>query len=248
VSYFDQSPHYLAAISNSKEFQAAITVRVNRKELTLRPSPLEMKTLARKPGWAVKAAEVLTAAGYLTMTVDKQKLVELDQAAVIRARAIGEPTPDVVREVESDRLVIDLTEKGQREAAAWKETEEAYGTGSVQLGQQYSEMIPSWRIPIGEHELARMVSVESLPWDANFETVRIKFRWRWRPNSIGENFDPMSASYQALPAKAQEAAAALGLKSQTEYDGEAILKKKWGRWECIEIKMLNEYGSTVIGE
>src|SRR5689334_14290812 len=32
VSYFDQTPLYLAAISNSKEFQEAITVRVNRKE------------------------------------------------------------------------------------------------------------------------------------------------------------------------------------------------------------------------
>jgi hypothetical protein len=211
VSYFDRNPLYLAAISNSKEFQEAITVRVNRKELTLRPSPLEMKTLTRKPGWAVKAAEVLTAAGYLTMTIDKQKFVEKDQAALITAKAIGEPPPDVVHEVESDRLVIDLTEKGQREAATWKETEEAYGTGSVQFGQQYSEMIPSWRIPIGEHELARLVSVESLPWDANFETVRIKFRWRWRPNSIGENF-PRERRVSGVAGKSARGRRGSGLK------------------------------------
>lgn len=192
----------------------------------------------------VKPGQVLEAAGYLTTSVDKTKLIQKAGTFYVTTideygRARGAHTEDRLAEVESAKLIIALTEKGQQESVNWKDTEESYGS---------SQTLPTWRIPIGQREIVAIDAIESLPWSAEFETVRIKFRWRWQPNHVGEYFDAMSPFFNALPDAAQQAAASLGLKSQTEYQGEATMQKHGGIWEIGELKLLNGFSSSVIGE
>ncbi|HEX5704943.1 MAG TPA: hypothetical protein VFX97_17225 [Pyrinomonadaceae bacterium] len=250
--YFDPTKAYLAAITNSEKFKEPITIRVNREELTSAPNPGNL-SLAKKAGRMVKPAQVLEAAGYLTTSIDKTKLIQKTGTVYVTTvdqygGARGAHTEDRLAEVESARLEIALTEKGKQEAVNWKETEESYAAGSYWNGKAASQTLPTWRIPIGEREMVGIDSVKPLPWSAEFETVQIKFRWRWRPNQIGEYFDSMSAAFNVLSDSAQQAAASLGIKSQTDYQGEVIMQKRGGRWEISELKFMNGFSSSALGE
>lgn len=252
TKYFDPTTEYLASITNAKEFKEPITIRVNREQLTAAPDPGNT-SLAKKAGRTVKSAQVLEAAGYLTTSIDKTKLTQRTGTIYVTTvdqygGARGAHTEEAYAEVESARLEIMLTEKGQQEAVNWKETEESYGNGWYWNGKTSSQTLPTWRIPIGEREMVGIDSVKQLPWSAEFETVQIKFRWRWRPNQIGEYFDAMSAAFNALPDSAQKAAASLGIKSQTDYQGEVTMQKRGGLWEIGEIKFLNGFSSSALGE
>lgn len=252
TKYFDPTTEYLAAITNAKEFKDPLTIRVNREELTSAPNPGNT-SLAKKAGRTVKSAQVLEAAGYLTTSIDKAKLTQRTGTIYVTTvdqygGARGAHTEEAYAEVESARLEIMLTKKGQQEAVNWKETEESYGAGSYWNGKTASQTLPTWRIPIGEREMVGIDSVKQLPWSAEFETVQIKFRWRWHPNHIGEYFDAMSAAFNALPDSAQKAAASLGIKSQTDYQGEVTMQKRGGIWEIGDIKFLNGFSSSALGE
>ncbi len=251
TKYFDPTKEYLAAITNATEFKGPITIRVNRKELMAAQNPT-FHYLEKKAGRMVKSAEVLEAAGYLTTSIDTTHLTEKTGTMTVvtvdqYGGARGARTGDTYAQVESSRLNIMLTDKGQQESVNWKETEETYDSGWTWQGPS-SQTVPTWRIPIGEREMVAIDSVEKLPWSAESETVRIKFRWRWRPNHLGEYFDAMSAAFNALPDSAKEAAASLGLKSQTEYHGEATMQKQGGIWEIGELKFLNGFSASAIRE
>ncbi|MFY9620722.1 MAG: hypothetical protein WAQ99_13005 [Pyrinomonadaceae bacterium] len=70
TKYFDKTPLYLAAISNSERFREPLTVRVNRKQLPAGGTDLSLLGKGSKAGSAVKAAEVLEALGLLTMSIE----------------------------------------------------------------------------------------------------------------------------------------------------------------------------------
>jgi hypothetical protein len=224
-NYFDKTPAYIAAIGGSSRFREPITVRVNQNEvhsLFEMVRPFE----GRQPGIAVKAASVLEALGLLTMSTETTvSTTQIGESIpqVYEGAVVGHTQPQFL-ETRSARLVIALTEEGRKEALNWTETSEAYL--SINGRPVESTKTLWWRIPIGERELTGIDSVREL--DAN--TVAITFRWRWKPNKIGESFDSGGDAVSRLPERARSAVAALAWNSQTEYSGDATLHRSDNSW------------------
>ncbi|HWN10851.1 MAG TPA: hypothetical protein VNO50_16555 [Pyrinomonadaceae bacterium] len=240
--YWDPTPGYVAAITSAEDFKNPVTIRVNRRQIkTSFDYSLTHFGGASKPGTAVKAADVLEAIGFLTKSIDTT--VRTAKSAVpqwlpqfdAQGGAIYKNAQPTLHEVKSEHLAIQLTEKGKQEAVNWKETDEPY----LNVGSE-AKTIPWWRIPIGDHELVRIESVKPAPADGGVELMLITFRWRWRPNKLGEHFDPQSAAYQLMGNATQQAAATLKWDSKTEYLGHATLLKRGDKWEVTDLKFMNE--------
>lgn len=249
TKYFDKTPLHLAAISNSEKFREPLTVRVNRKQLPSGGTDLSLLGKGSKAGSAVKAAEVLEALGLLTMsietsvsTVSMMAQPSLAQFDVSGRMIRGPGSMTKLVDVESERLVIELTESGRQEALNWKEADQPLKTS------RWEYTVPWWIIPVGEREIVRIDSATPEAAESQFETVQVIFRWRWRPNKLGQNFDPHSPSFNSLPAKAQLAAKNFGLNSRDEYAGHAKLQKQYGRWECVDINFVDEMVRLVRGD
>jgi hypothetical protein len=151
-------------------------------------------------------------------------------------RQIGRPhTQEKLYDVESEHLGIHLTEKGRQEAVNWKETDEPYLSA-----HSYEGTVPWWRIPIGDREIVRIESAQPGPADGGREKILITFRWRWRPNRLGENFDTQSPAYQLMSNATQQSAATLKWDSRTEYVGSATLLKRPDKWDVTKISFANE--------
>ena len=252
TKYFDETPMYLAAISSSETFKEPVTVRVNRKEI---PPPRTiasyLNTEEKKAGSAVTAADVLEALGLITISVDTSVRTvkgpgQYYGGMVFDGRLLSAPgLREQFKDVKSNTLVISLTEKGRLEAVNWKEADERLTLTNVRDPLQGQSVLPWWIIPIGDREILRIESVKPAPGESNLETLMIDFRWRWRPNKLGESFDVSNAAVITLPTKAQEAVNSLKLSSQSENFGIAKLQKKYGRWECVEITFPGELTKKV---
>jgi len=240
--YWDPTPAYVAAITNTEEFKNPITIRVNRQQIrTSFDYSMAQFGGTAKPGTSVKAADVLEAMGLLTTSIGTtvstaknavpQWLPQYDH----NGSAIYKNAQPTFHEVKSEHLSIQLTEKGQKEAVNWKETDEPYLNVGID-----AKTIPWWRIPIGDHEFVRIEASKPLANDGGVELMQITFRWRWRPNKLGEHFDPQSAVYQLMGNATQQAAATLRWDSKTEYVGHATLRKRPDKWEVTDIKFMNE--------
>lgn len=240
--YWDPTPAYVAAITNTEDFKNPVTIRVNRQQIktTFDYSMAQFGGTA-KPGTSVKAADVLEAIGLLTKSIDTtvrtaknavpQWLPQYDH----NGGAIYKNAQSTFYEVKSEHLSIQLTEKGRQEAVNWKETDEPYLNVGID-----AKTIPWWRIPIGDHEFVRIETIKPAPADGGVELRLITFRWRWRPNKMGEHFDPQSAAYQLMGNATQHAAATLQWDSKTEYLGNATLLKRGDKWEVTDMKFMNE--------
>lgn len=238
--YWDPTPRYIAAITNTEEFKNPVTIRVNRQQIkTTFDYSLTQFGGHPKAGTAVKAADVLEAMGLLTKSIDttvstaKSTLPQWAPKFDINGKAIfNEPT---LHQVKAEHLAIQLTEKGRQEAVNWKETDEPY----LNAGSD-AKTIPWWRIPIGDHEFVRIESTKPLADPDGREMIQITFRWRWRPNKMGEHFDPQSPAYQLMGNATQQAASTLKWDSKTEYVGNATLLKRPDKWDVTDIKFMNE--------
>jgi hypothetical protein len=233
-AYFDPNPAYIEAISKSPQFKEPVTVRVNQTEIP--PiSPTTMMGEGRKPGSAVKAADVLEGLGLITMSTETS--VETRKSVLTAFSVFGEPSDPKYYDVKNERLTISLTEKGQQEALDWRDTEELYEPYK-QYGTfpKLSSTLSWWRIPIGVRQITRIESATEVVEN----TVEIVFRWRWQPNRLGENFNYGSAAVDALPKKAHNAAIAMGLSSKTEYSARATLKRLGDVWEVVQVNLMNQ--------
>ena len=240
-TYFDKRFAYIEAINESPQFREALTVRVNQKEICVVHNCLEAPSMGKDAGKATRAADVLEGLGLLTMSTEAtftQKETDFYYAAPRRDgyQPFSGPSGGLVTrgfvKVKSERLIIELTDEGHKEMVNWKEILEPYSPGD--LPGDTSPKLSWWHVPIGEREVTRIEFVGRS--DAN--TVSITFRWRWRPNTLGENFDCSNAAVQSLPQKARNAAVSLGWNSQTEHQGFATLRRSgtfWTDWEVTKV-------------
>ena len=240
--YWDPTLAYIAAITSTEEFKNPVTIRVNRQQIkTSFDYSLTQFGGQPKPGTVVKAADVLEAMGLLTKSIDttvhtaKSNVPDWVPKFDLNGKALYNNAQPTLHEVKAENLAIQLTEKGQKEAVNWKETDEPY----LNVGTD-AKTIPWWRIPIGDHEMVRIETAKPGPADGGVELVLITFRWRWRPNKLGEHFDPQSAAYQLMGNATQQAAGTLRWDSKTEYVGHATLLKRPDKWEVTDIKFMNE--------
>jgi len=252
--YFDKTPKYVEAISNSSKFKEPVTVRVNRQELPTDPLAAGNRLGGfpwdeKKPGSAVAAASVLESAGLIRMSVSTtyhtvqmpttDATIQIDP---VTGRMSGSPTRENYRDVKSDTLLIQLTEKGRQDSVNWQETDEPYQTGNSQ-----GPTLGWWRVPIGGRQLIRIESVAPYPEESGSETILVTFRWRWQPNQLGESFDCVNTHLSGQAAKVQEAVRSLGWNSQAEYDATAKLRKVGGLWEVNEITFAKEDFAKILG-
>lgn len=244
TKYFDKTPLYLAAISNSEKFREPVTIRVNRKQI---PAYAQYNFRGvveeKKAGTPAQTAYVLESLGLLTMSVETSiSTVSLGKresyGLYVGSTMISAPgSEEKFADVKSSTLMISLTDKGRQEAESWREVDEPLSNVAGSPDTQH--VLPWWRIPIGEREILRVESV-TLTNESQGETVMVTFRWRWRPNKLGESFDLSNPVFNVLPPKAQTAVKDLGQSSQTEGYGLATLKKQYGRWECLDVTFPSE--------
>lgn len=240
--YWDPTPAYVAAITSTEDFKNPVTIRVNRQQIkTGFNYSITPYGSQPKPGSAVKAADVLEAMGLLTKSIDTTVRTAKsghDLAPAFNTSGMGnygKNAQHYLHDEKSENLAIRLTERGRQEAVNWKETDEPYYT----VGYE-TKTIPWWRIPIGDREFVRIEASKPLAKDGGGEQMQITFRWRWRPNKLGEHFDPQSAAYQLMGNATQQAAATLKWDSQREYVGHATLLKRPDKWEVTDVKFVDE--------
>ena len=239
TKYFDKTPLYLAAIADSEKFKEPVTVKVNRTEI--RPSfnfSSYINPEGKQAGTAVAAADVLEALGLIEISVKTSVHSESGPTQYYSGMYFsGAKTP--LRDVTSKTLVIELTDKGRVEAANWKEEKGPLPIANIGMSQSQQDL-PWWVIPVGDREILRIESVTPAPAESNLETVMINFRWRWRPNKLGESFDTSNGGFSALPEKAQQAVTSLNMSSKFESTAIAKLHKQFGRWECVDVMFPSE--------
>jgi hypothetical protein len=244
AEYFDMTPIYAKTISESEQFKAPVTVRINRQQIAPTFGLIGNNIPA---GIAVQEAYVLEAQGLLSLEIKTTEQrgepfynysPNYDQRGYTSGYSQGPPKYLVTK---TNHLLIRLTAKGQQEAVNWQETEEPY-----QFMNSSPQNISWWRVPIGEREFVRIESVSQRGKEAGKEFMYVEFIWRWRPNKLGEAFDMSSEAFRALPDKARAAATAARWNSQTEFRAHARMELFAGRWELAEIIFPNEMMNKII--
>ena len=198
--HFDPADAYIESITKSAQFKEPVTIRVNQNEIRSGFDYASGYFDGRIAGKAVRAVDVLEALGLLRMSIEtsSQTMNYFESIYGVGSRHVKPVN------IQHERLIISLTEKGRQEAVNWRETDEPY-EGVTFAGKSITRSW--WRIPIGERQITRIESAT----DAEENTVNIVFRWRWQPNKLGENFDFGGAAIDSLPQKAHNASCRTGI-------------------------------------
>jgi len=231
-----RAPAYEQAIRSSAELKRLATVRVNKGVLGMPGgslvnfNPFKRESAAAAEMGVTKAAYVLAARGLLSfdVTMNEQRTPSTVGAPTLWVDPYGRPhmgdkPPDFV--TWSKSLAIRVTEMGRKEAAVWEETEEPFDGAKRRF----------WRVPVGEAEFVRVAQVSAERAEGGRRKLTAQIVWRWRPNWVGQAFDPGSEVFRMLPDKARGAATSLALDSRQELTAFAELESTVDGWKVVEI-------------
>jgi len=237
TQYLDKNHLYVEAISNDDKFKAPVTILVNRMEIPGAANEVVNES-DRQARSAALAADVLEAAGLLTMSADKrgrttpQRPEDIPLKDPTMIRTLRTTNEARLRNPRVETLLIQLTDKGHTEAASWTEVDEPARTGYY-----VGTAIPWWRIPIGKRELLGIDSANVVS-ERQESMKMVYFKWRWLPNKLGEFFDYSNPGFAGQSPQVQAAVRTLRWNSQTEYQGVAKMRLSGETWKVVELNLI----------
>lgn len=223
---FGGSLNYSELIRHSPEFNSAVWVRANQREIPLRRSVFGYGEAAHyiNAGIIVREVEVLESLGLLAVT--KYETSEAGEARAFLPRATYLAT----------HYRINLTSLGEKEAGKWETFEEPY---LKQGNEPAAQPQLWWRVPIGDREFGSVTKLGEVNKEGAWDTLDVEFSYKWRPNNIGLAFDKATPA-DAIPTNARKAAEILSWDSRKLYLAVAHMEKIGGEWKLASVTFTNE--------